>query len=125
MCKRIELEYILLEIPEFEKNIIASSVVFFNIFGINSEKPVVRLDNFLFEGKWYYYNSSSFFFSNKKKSYKNSCNNNHSFFTGNSFFRNSSNDLNFIKNNNFKLLNVNCIKKRLRLFRIPLVINIE
>ena len=125
MCKKIELECVLLEIPEFEKNVIASSIILFNIVGIQSERPIVRLDNFLFEGKWYNYNSSSFYFSNKKKDYEKNYNSNHFFFIGNSFFTTSLSNFKFIKSNNFDLLNINCIKKRLRLFRIPLIINID
>nr|UXY87632.1 hypothetical protein CcurKRNrm1_p102 [Cryptomonas curvata] len=125
MIKKSPKEYVFLEIPEFQKNGIGNSVIFFKIFGINSERPIIRLDNTLFEGKWYNVNDSSFLLINKKKNQIDDCLLNQFLFIGNSFFIKNSFKFNSKKTNNFELLNVNCIKKRLRLYRIPLIVDKE
>jgi hypothetical protein len=119
MLKKCVKEYVFLEIPEFQKKGIGNSFIYFKILGLNSERPIVRLDNSLFEGKWYNFNSSSFLFSNKKIIKINNYFLNQFLFTKNSASYNSK------KINNFELLKINCIKKRLRLYRIPLNIDKE
>nr|UXY88131.1 hypothetical protein Cry52Nrm1_p107 [Cryptomonas curvata] len=125
MCCKTESQFIFIEIPEFEKNGITSPIIFFNIFGINSEKPVIRLDNLLFEGKWYNCNNSLILGMTNKSITKNDSYSPQFFFIGSSFFTNDSTDYNKVKLNNFQLMNVNCIKKSLRLYRIPLLIDCE
>jgi hypothetical protein len=123
MCGKTESQFIFIEIPEFEKNGMTSPIIFFNIFGINSEKPIIRLDNFLFEGKWHNYSTSLFLGMTNKTNTKNSSYSPQFFFMGNSFFTNESTNYNKVKLNNFQLMNINCIKKSLRLYRIPLLID--
>ena len=88
MCCKTETQFIFIEIPEFEKNGITSPIIFFNIFGINSEKPVVRLDNFLFEGKWHIHNTSLFLAMTNRAISKNSSYSPQFFFVGSSFLIN-------------------------------------
>lgn len=59
--------FIFLEIPEFEGLNWTSMFSKFKIKGIQSENPVIRLDNFLFQGRWVINKKSNQSFLSKKK----------------------------------------------------------
>jgi len=57
--------YIVLEIPEFRGMNLTDKIKKIKITGFETEKPIVRLDNYVFQGKWYL-NTNSIFFSISK-----------------------------------------------------------
>ena len=119
----LDLKFLLLEIPEFEKNEFPEKIYSFNILGLNSEKPIVRIDNMLFEGKWYICIDSSLFFIQKLTPLNYyECS---PFFQLTFFFntrKKKQSSFRKIKINYWRNLNNKFIKKRLRLHRIPLLI---
>jgi hypothetical protein len=109
---------IIIEIPEFESLILTDKFSTFKITGIETEKPIIRLDNFLFEGKWYYNKDPIFFFKKKEKSLLQS--NFKNFLISNNKNKFSEQKLKIFSLNDHKNLNL-ISHKRLRLFRIPLI----
>nr|UXY87144.1 hypothetical protein 1634Bnrm1_p104 [Cryptomonas sp.] len=123
MYSKEEVKYIILEIPEFEKILIPDKIVYFNIFGIFSEKPVLRIDNLLFEGKWYVCMHSSAFYSKEVKTNVNNEDTSKLFLFSEDNPREKNNSkFDLIKLNCLHLTSNNFIGKRLRLYRIPLLI---
>jgi hypothetical protein len=118
-----EIQYIILEIPEYETSGTPSSIFYFNIYGINSEKPLIRLDNFIFEGKWYNCsNSPNLFSSCIQEKIEKICNTNLFVLSENSSCLLDSTKLSIIQISQFETIPINFVKKRLRLHRIPLLV---
>jgi hypothetical protein len=116
--------FIFVEIPEFEGFFLDEKVKVMRLYGVESEKPLLRLNNFLFEGKWIFFLYRPMLFSkqieNKKerKIRKNFILNflkKNDKFTENVFFK-----------KNFKIdKNIFSIEKKiLRFYRIPLLIKV-
>jgi hypothetical protein len=110
---------VIIEIPEFEGLILTDKFSKFKIIGIETEKPIIRLDNYIFEGKWYYDSNSVFFFQKKETTFLNWNQKIRPLIFSKSkyikkkmgffFFDNFNENLNFFSN------------KRLRIFRIALL----
>ncbi|AFP65414.1 hypothetical protein CMESO_241 (nucleomorph) [Chroomonas mesostigmatica CCMP1168] len=114
--------YLTIEIPEFDEITFTEKFTFIRITGIESEKPILRLNNYLFEGKWFHSPASTFVFSKEKINLFQSEKKTFSI----DFFCDKK-----LKNlqQKFKILNSEFLSepfgfflyKRLRLHRIPLV----
>jgi hypothetical protein len=108
--------HLIIEIPEFDGFNWTSMYSNLKIKGIESETPLIRLDNYLFEGKWISVINSSFFLSKKKKrDLKNHANK--------LKIRNIK-DTKFISvivnHLNSQIPSENCVGKKLRIYRISL-----
>jgi len=114
--------FIFVEIPEFEGFFLDEKVKAMRLYGVESEKPLLRLNNFLFEGKWIFFLYKPLLFSkqiekNKKKIKKNFILNfakKNEKFTSNVFLKKY-----FKSDKNIFSIE----KKTLRFYRIPLLIN--
>ncbi|AEA38760.1 hypothetical protein CPARA_1gp102 (nucleomorph) [Cryptomonas paramecium] len=112
-----ETKYLIIDVPELEKKNFLFSNVIFKIFGIESERPVLRLNNFLFESKWYIPTESFIFLKTKKLD--NFCNlfysiEQKSFLSSFSFFNYYSQ-----KSKQYSKQKKTFVRKCLRLYRIP------
>jgi len=110
--------YVILEIPEFKGMNLTNKFNKIKITGIETEKPIVRLDNFVFQGKWYSSNNSIFY-----SIYKNPENikiKKEKFFSFLELKSKNKKNSKFLSNlshsNQFGFF----LKKRLRLFRISM-----
>jgi len=56
------IETFILEFPELEGKINHKKFSFFKIYGVNSEKPIVRMNNCIYEGRWLLSEKFPFFF---------------------------------------------------------------
>jgi hypothetical protein len=115
--------FIFVEIPEFEGFFLNERVKVIRLYGVESEKPLLRLNNFLFEGKWVFFLYKPLLFSkqiekNKKRKIRrkiilNFVEKNEKF-TSKVFFKK------YLKSDK----NIFSIEKKiLRFYRIPLLIN--
>ena len=41
-----------IEIPELENREVVHKNVSFKIFGLDSERPIIRMNNYFYQGKW-------------------------------------------------------------------------
>jgi hypothetical protein len=97
-----------LEIPEFEGFYLTDDIYIFRIYGIESEKPIVRINQFLFEGKWIFLQFMPIILSER-------------------YLGNNDDELQKKSKKQCKIskLCLNDEKKVLRLYRIPLLIKIK
>nr|UXY86723.1 general transcription factor 3C polypeptide 6 [Cryptomonas paramecium] len=117
MFVKKETKYLIIDIPELEKKNFLFSNIIFKIFGIESEKPILRLNNFLFESKWYIPTENFIFLKTKKSD--NFCNfscsiEQKSFLSSSEFFNYYS-----YKSKQYSKQKKTFIRKCLRLYRIP------
>jgi len=113
------VEIIVMEIPEFESNEFHKKFSFFKIYGMESEKPIVRMNEYIFEGKWFFSSSSPFYFTSKQF---------YEFGKKKFYLMNHRNNKNSPENRNLSKCQISKIQKsllqkRLRLHRLPLFIN--
>lgn len=96
---------IFIEFPEFEGHFIDESLKILKIYNIESEKPLVRFNNLIFQGKWVFIPYSKFvlYIKNKK-------------------LRNKNNLIKLIRHSYIKKNFLKINKKILFLYRIPLTI---
>jgi len=103
--------FIFLEIPEFEGFFLDEKIKAMRLYGLDSEKPLLRLNNFLFEGKWIFFLYNPILFSrhieNKKMNKKK--------FISNVFIKK------YFKIDKHRF---SVEKKILRFYRIPLLIKV-
>lgn len=52
MISNINLQYLKLEIPELENRELLSEHFCFKIYGIEKERPLIRINNNFYQGKW-------------------------------------------------------------------------
>lgn len=114
--------FLTIEIPELEGIIVIDKFTNFRISGIITENPVVRLDNYIFEGKWFYSTDSIFCFPKKKKNLietgiKNFSND----FLDKIEFKQFQKKFRVIDLKNFHVSLNFLSNKRLRLHRVPLL----
>jgi len=118
-------QILVIEIPEFEGNENHENFSSFKIYGIESEKPVVRINENIFEGKWFSPSTFSLFFTEKKN------------LSSDNFLKEKiiyePDKKNYGKFKKLKILNKHkalkiyqsLLPKRLRLYRLPLCIKVN
>ena len=115
-------QYLIIEIPEFENREIIGNDIYFKIYGIEKERPLVRINSSLYEGKWFFRKGFLIFTKKDIKLSKLPLRPNHStFFWGSSKIRKI--ELGKSLKSSRLGFNYNVCYKKLRLYRIPLIIN--
>ncbi|ABW97900.1 hypothetical protein HAN_1g55 (nucleomorph) [Hemiselmis andersenii] len=110
--------YVILEIPEFKGMNVADKFKKIKITGLETEKPIVRIDNFVFQGKWYFNNNSIFFSFSKNVEKINE--DRKKFFSLFRLKRKNKNKSSFVSKLGFSNQLGFFLKKRLRLYRLSL-----
>ena len=111
--------YITVEIPEFKGMDYTNVFKKFHIKGIETESPVIRLDNYIFEGKWVS-DPNLFFLNSQYKSLHTERNMKSSLLLELTGVKNTFKPTKFLKRIN--LFNQSSIfsHKKIRLYRIPM-----
>ena len=111
---------LILEIPEFEGFNWTSMYSNFKIKGIESENPLIRYDNYIFEGKWISVTNSRFFFSKKKKKIDSKNHEDKLRARKTQIIKNRKFTTVLVNLLNYQISHENCVIKKLRIYRISL-----
>jgi hypothetical protein len=114
--------YLKIEIPEFEDRNSNEKIGYFKIYGIEKERPLIRINNYFYQGRWVKKKNFVIFTRKKIEFLKLISNSNSSLFKEKKKFK-----IKLIKlKKNFKKNNTDSknffSSKKLRLYKIPLVI---
>jgi hypothetical protein len=110
--------YLKIEIPEFEDRNSSEKIGYFRIYGIEKERPLIRINNYFFQGRWVK-KKNFVIFTRKKIEFLNCISNSSSpLFKEKKKFKIK---LIKLKKNNTNSKNF-FVSKKLRLYKIPLIV---
>ena len=116
------LNYLKIEIPEYDDRISSQKIEYFQIYGIEKERPLIRINNCFFQGRWVK-KKNFIIFTRKKIKFLDFLSKSDSSI----FEKKKKLKIKFIKlkkkfkNKNFKPNNF-FVSKKLRLYKLPLIV---
>ena len=122
MNSQFTSHYFKIEIPELENRELLDKDLYFKIYGIENERPLVRINNNFYEGRWCFQKSFIIFTKNNNKIPELSVQSSKLFFVEKKKEKIKTIELKKISKSKKKFYNNIVVSKKLKLYRIPLIV---